>query len=107
MRGILFNVNGSIDLLLPKRRLVIAVDDFELDVDVGMEGRAAPVGGPHLDAVPGSLGPDKGGKNHHFEKSGRERETRTGNKKVKLAAQVGAEEESFGRTRVRVPPCRW
>ena len=24
-------------------------------------------------------------------------------KKVKLAAQVGAEEESFGRTRVRVP----
>lgn len=71
LRGILFNVNGSIDLLLPKRRLVIAVDDLELNVDVGMEGRGAPIRGPDLDAVPGTLGPDKVGvKNHHFEKFG-------------------------------------
>ena len=56
LRGILFNINRTADLLLPERRLIIAVHHFQLHIDVGVKGRAAPVRGPDLNAVPGSLG---------------------------------------------------
>jgi hypothetical protein len=59
LRSVLFYVNGPVHLLLPQRGLIVSVDDLELDVDVGMERRTAPVRRPDLDPVPGSLQSNK------------------------------------------------
>ena len=42
-RGVLLDINGPVDLLVPDGRLVVAVDHVQLHLHVGVQRRAAPV----------------------------------------------------------------
>ena len=42
-RGVLLDINGPVDLLVPDGRLVVAVDHVQLHLHVGVQGGPAPV----------------------------------------------------------------
>ena len=44
---VLLEVDGSVDGQVPQRRLIVAVDHVQFDVDVGPQRRIATVGGHH------------------------------------------------------------
>ncbi len=53
--GVLFNVNGPVGLLLPDGRLIISVNNIELNINIGVERRVAAVGGAHAEPELGVL----------------------------------------------------
>ena len=50
--GVLLDIDGPVGPLLPHGRLVVAVDNVELNINIGVEGRRAAVRRPHADHEP-------------------------------------------------------
>ena len=55
LRSIFFDVNFSIELLLPNRRFVVPIHDFKHHIHVGVEDWVTPIGGSDCDLEAGSL----------------------------------------------------
>ena len=50
--SVLLDIDRAVRLLLPDRRLIVPVDNVKFNINIGVEGRRAAVGGPHADHEP-------------------------------------------------------